>query len=150
MTETKVFVLSKESYIMDKIANHFETEEDNLVIDYENNPEHKIFIDFHLNALLSSDYVIEYGNDLIFITGLDYSLAKALYGPTVCDDIQTKQVLTDLIIEAHGANGVDYDAVVELICIDEDFKSRKDIVTWISGQTTLIEQIREIQLAQAD
>ena len=123
MTKDKnIFVLSKEVYIQD-------------------NP------DIYLNDLLNNENVIDFSQDLAFISGIEYDLAKSLFGKSICDSYFTKTVLADILIDRYNAVGIDYDAIVESIYIDSDFKNKEDIENWIIYQEGIIEEIKNIQLS---
>lgn len=141
LMQKEVFILSKEAYILDMIATHFETQEDNLIIDFDI-PEHQEFVDFYMDKLLNNEHVIDYGRDTVFIVGLPLDLARSLIGRTVGSTYNTKQALTDMLIKRNNIKGTDYYDILESINLDREFKNKEDIEQWFIDQEELMNNIK--------
>ena len=141
MKERELFILSKEAYIIDMFATRYKTEEQNLLIDF-NNPEHQEFADFYWKHLLNNKHVIDFDSDTVFITGCRYEHANLLFGQMVHNTEFTKKLLVEMLIEKYNIN-MDFWEIEELIDLDRDFKTKEDIENWFDDQKELLKTFCE-------
>ncbi len=134
----KIFILSKENYIIDMISNS--------INDY-NDCEQQEFIENCINNLINIKGVIEFDEDLLFIVGYDYKNAQSIFGKSICNSDMTKNIIAEILIKIYDINILYYQDIVENIYFEKEFENRIDIDNWIKEQKQKINEIKKYPIS---
>lgn len=125
--DNTLFVVEHESFMISMVTDRFVGSAFNPL-----DSEAQEFTDFHVNALQNSKWSIPFGDNHTFLSrGISLNLAKSLFGNSVCNTEQTKQVIAYLVTEKLDKPELDFSSVLEAIHLNREFKTIEDIKSLI-------------------
>lgn len=146
--KNNLFAIEHESFAIDLFVNRYFTEEQEITINPETNPDQKAFIDFNFDVLNNYPLAIKFNEDYTFISGnISLELAKSLFGSSVCDTEQTQYIIAYLVREKlnQAEYDIDFNLEFEFItesvaCLfDREYKTAADVQQLINDTVELIE-----------